>query len=181
MWMIPSQRRCALLNTSHGLWWFSLRWPRETNMEPVACITLQHLLPISWWTLFKDLHCFSLVFLRLSRQDEGRSQVQGHSWSSKPLRRERHGRSRREHSPAASRHIKPERLVKKTQSRRLSCGLFQISISLNKDEPETSLLALMRTKGADKIRETLGTYVGLLKTGIILSCLFLVISYILSI
>lgn len=49
---------------------------------------------------------------------------------------------------------------------RRACDLLQISISLNKDEPETSLLALMKTKGADKIRETLGTYVDLMKTGI---------------
>lgn len=43
----------------------------------------------------------------------------------------------------------------------------QISVSLNKDEPETPLLALMKTKGMDKIREALGSYVGFLKTGII--------------
>lgn len=42
----------------------------------------------------------------------------------------------------------------------------QISISLNKDEPETPLIGLMKTKGADKIREALGSYVGFLKTGI---------------
>lgn len=41
---------------------------------------------------------------------------------------------------------------------------LDISISLNKEEPETPLLALMRTKGADKIRQTLGSYVGLMKT-----------------
>lgn len=72
---------------------------------------------------------------------------------------------------------KTERLVKKILWWRPSCGLLQISVSLNKDEPETSLLALMRTKGADKIRETLGTYVSLLKTGITLSGLFPAIHY----
>lgn len=41
----------------------------------------------------------------------------------------------------------------------------QISIALNKDEPDTPLTALMKTKGADKIREALGSYVGFLKSG----------------
>lgn len=41
----------------------------------------------------------------------------------------------------------------------------QISVSLNKDEPETPLTQLMRTKGADNIRQVLGSYVGYLKTG----------------
>lgn len=49
---------------------------------------------------------------------------------------------------------------------RPSCVVFvQISVSLNKDEPETPLTILMRTKGAEKIREALGSYVGFLKTG----------------
>lgn len=43
--------------------------------------------------------------------------------------------------------------------------IFQISISLNKDEPDTPLTNLMKTKGAAKIREALGSYVGFLKTG----------------
>ncbi|XP_071401417.1 activator of 90 kDa heat shock protein ATPase homolog 1b isoform X2 [Centroberyx affinis] len=41
---------------------------------------------------------------------------------------------------------------------------LDINISLNKDEPETPLTALMKTKGADKVREALGSYVGFLKT-----------------
>nr|XP_061798837.1 activator of 90 kDa heat shock protein ATPase homolog 1-like [Nerophis lumbriciformis] len=41
---------------------------------------------------------------------------------------------------------------------------LDISISLNKDEPETPLVHLMKSKGADKIREALGSYVGLLKS-----------------
>ncbi|XP_077587618.1 activator of 90 kDa heat shock protein ATPase homolog 1b [Stigmatopora nigra] len=41
---------------------------------------------------------------------------------------------------------------------------LDISISLNKDEPETSLVQLMKSKGADKIREVLGSYVGLLRS-----------------
>lgn len=41
---------------------------------------------------------------------------------------------------------------------------LDISVSLNKDEPETPLTNLMKTKGADTIREVLGTYVGFLKT-----------------
>ncbi|XP_029937967.1 activator of 90 kDa heat shock protein ATPase homolog 1-like [Myripristis murdjan] len=41
---------------------------------------------------------------------------------------------------------------------------LDIAISLNKDEPETPLLNLMRTKGSDKVREALGSYVGFLKT-----------------
>lgn len=41
----------------------------------------------------------------------------------------------------------------------------QICISLNKDEPDTPLTALMKTKGAHKIREALGSYVGFLKSG----------------
>ncbi|TMS21174.1 Activator of 90 kDa heat shock protein ATPase-like protein 1 [Larimichthys crocea] len=41
---------------------------------------------------------------------------------------------------------------------------LDISVSLNKDEPETPLTGLMRTKGAEKIREALGSYVGFLKT-----------------
>lgn len=42
----------------------------------------------------------------------------------------------------------------------------QISVSLNKDEPDTPLIGLMKTKGADKIRQALGSYVDFLKTGI---------------
>lgn len=41
---------------------------------------------------------------------------------------------------------------------------LDISVSLNKDEPETPLMKLMKTKGAEKIREALGSYVGFLKT-----------------
>lgn len=41
----------------------------------------------------------------------------------------------------------------------------QISVALNKDEPDTPLTALMKTKGADKIREALGSYVDFLKSG----------------
>lgn len=41
----------------------------------------------------------------------------------------------------------------------------QISIGLNKDEPDTPLTALMKTTGAEKIREALGSYVGFLKSG----------------
>lgn len=45
------------------------------------------------------------------------------------------------------------------------CLFVQISVSLNKDEPETPLANLMKTKGAEKVREALGSYVGFLKTG----------------
>lgn len=41
----------------------------------------------------------------------------------------------------------------------------QICVSLNKDEPETPLTNLMKSKGVEKIREALGSYVGFLKTG----------------
>ncbi|XP_022057963.1 activator of 90 kDa heat shock protein ATPase homolog 1b [Acanthochromis polyacanthus] len=41
---------------------------------------------------------------------------------------------------------------------------LDISVSLNKDEPDTPLTNLMKTKGAEKIREALGSYVGFLKT-----------------
>ncbi|XP_077420158.1 activator of 90 kDa heat shock protein ATPase homolog 1b [Vanacampus margaritifer] len=41
---------------------------------------------------------------------------------------------------------------------------LDISIALNKDEPETSLVHLMKSKGAEKIREALGSYVGFLKS-----------------
>lgn len=41
---------------------------------------------------------------------------------------------------------------------------LDISVSLNKDEPETTLMSLMKSKGVDKIREALGSYVGFLKT-----------------
>uniref|UniRef100_A0A3Q1IYR0 Activator of 90 kDa heat shock protein ATPase homolog 1 n=1 Tax=Anabas testudineus TaxID=64144 RepID=A0A3Q1IYR0_ANATE len=41
---------------------------------------------------------------------------------------------------------------------------LDISVMLNKDEPDTPLINLMKTKGAEKIREALGSYVGLLKT-----------------
>ncbi|XP_028995655.1 activator of 90 kDa heat shock protein ATPase homolog 1b isoform X2 [Betta splendens] len=41
---------------------------------------------------------------------------------------------------------------------------LDISISLNKDEPDTPLTKLMKTKGAVKIREALGSYVDFLKT-----------------
>nr|XP_057932705.1 activator of 90 kDa heat shock protein ATPase homolog 1b isoform X2 [Doryrhamphus excisus]XP_057932706.1 activator of 90 kDa heat shock protein ATPase homolog 1b isoform X2 [Doryrhamphus excisus]XP_057932707.1 activator of 90 kDa heat shock protein ATPase homolog 1b isoform X2 [Doryrhamphus excisus]XP_057932708.1 activator of 90 kDa heat shock protein ATPase homolog 1b isoform X2 [Doryrhamphus excisus] len=41
---------------------------------------------------------------------------------------------------------------------------LDISISLNKDEPETPLVQLMKSKGAEKIRRALGSYVGFLKT-----------------
>jgi len=47
----------------------------------------------------------------------------------------------------------------------LSSICVQISVSLNKDEPDTALISLMRTKGADKVRTVLGSYVGFLKTG----------------
>lgn len=42
----------------------------------------------------------------------------------------------------------------------------QISVSMNKDEPETPLRNLMKTQGAEKIRQALGSYVDFLKTGI---------------
>lgn len=45
----------------------------------------------------------------------------------------------------------------------LTC--VQISITLNKEEPATPLAALMKTRGADRLREVLGSYVGFLKTG----------------
>uniref|UniRef100_A0A3P8W3D5 Activator of 90 kDa heat shock protein ATPase homolog 1 n=1 Tax=Cynoglossus semilaevis TaxID=244447 RepID=A0A3P8W3D5_CYNSE len=41
---------------------------------------------------------------------------------------------------------------------------LDIVVSLNKDEPDTPLLSLMKTKGAAKVREALGSYVGYLKT-----------------
>lgn len=41
---------------------------------------------------------------------------------------------------------------------------LDINITLNKDEPETPLTSLMKTKGAEKVRESLGSYVGFLKT-----------------
>ncbi|KAJ0062888.1 hypothetical protein NL108_008219, partial [Boleophthalmus pectinirostris] len=41
---------------------------------------------------------------------------------------------------------------------------LDISVSLNKDEPDTPLMKLMKTKGVDKVREALGSYVGYLKT-----------------
>ncbi|KAM8915410.1 activator of 90 kDa heat shock protein ATPase homolog 1b [Spinachia spinachia] len=41
---------------------------------------------------------------------------------------------------------------------------LDISVSLNKDEPETPLTQLMKSNGAEKIREALGSYVGFLKT-----------------
>ncbi|XP_029973320.1 activator of 90 kDa heat shock protein ATPase homolog 1 [Salarias fasciatus] len=41
---------------------------------------------------------------------------------------------------------------------------LDISVSLNKEEPETPLTSLMKTKGAEKVREALGSYVGFLKT-----------------
>ncbi|TNN27274.1 Activator heat shock protein ATPase 1 [Liparis tanakae] len=41
----------------------------------------------------------------------------------------------------------------------------KISVSLNKDEPETPLTDLMKKLGVEKIREVLGSYVGFLKTG----------------
>lgn len=45
------------------------------------------------------------------------------------------------------------------------CPVLQISVTLNKDEPDTPLINLMKAEGAEKIREVLGSYVGLLKTG----------------
>ncbi|XP_061551645.1 activator of 90 kDa heat shock protein ATPase homolog 1-like isoform X2 [Phycodurus eques] len=41
---------------------------------------------------------------------------------------------------------------------------LDISVSLNKDEPETPLVHLMKSKGAENIREALGNYVGFLKS-----------------
>lgn len=41
---------------------------------------------------------------------------------------------------------------------------LDISVSLNKDEPDTPLLKLMKTKGAEKVREALGSYVEYLKS-----------------
>ncbi|XP_061599782.1 activator of 90 kDa heat shock protein ATPase homolog 1a [Cololabis saira] len=39
-----------------------------------------------------------------------------------------------------------------------------ISVMLNKDEPETPLMKLMKTEGAEKVRQVLGSYVDYLKT-----------------
>ncbi|XP_004554803.3 activator of 90 kDa heat shock protein ATPase homolog 1b [Maylandia zebra] len=41
---------------------------------------------------------------------------------------------------------------------------LDISVSLNKDEPDTLLMNLMKTKGVDKFRDALQSYVGFLKT-----------------
>ncbi|XP_061651476.1 activator of 90 kDa heat shock protein ATPase homolog 1b isoform X1 [Phyllopteryx taeniolatus] len=41
---------------------------------------------------------------------------------------------------------------------------LDISVSLNKDEPETPLVHLMKSKGAENIRQALGNYVGFLKS-----------------
>ncbi|XP_056624671.1 activator of 90 kDa heat shock protein ATPase homolog 1b [Triplophysa dalaica] len=41
---------------------------------------------------------------------------------------------------------------------------LDISVSLCKDEPETTLLSLMRREGADKVRSALASYVDFLKT-----------------
>lgn len=41
---------------------------------------------------------------------------------------------------------------------------LDVSVSLNKDEPDTPLTNLMKTKGADKVREALGSYVEFLKS-----------------
>ncbi|CAB1459492.1 unnamed protein product [Pleuronectes platessa] len=41
---------------------------------------------------------------------------------------------------------------------------LDISVSLDKDEPDTPLTNLMKTDGAEKIRHVLGSYVGFLKT-----------------
>ncbi|XP_019732759.1 activator of 90 kDa heat shock protein ATPase homolog 1 [Hippocampus comes] len=41
---------------------------------------------------------------------------------------------------------------------------LDISVALNKDEPETPLVHLMKSKGAEKIRQALGSYVGFLKS-----------------
>lgn len=41
---------------------------------------------------------------------------------------------------------------------------LDISVSLNKDEPDTPLTKLMKTKGATKVREALGSYVDYLKS-----------------
>ncbi|XP_028293074.1 activator of 90 kDa heat shock protein ATPase homolog 1b [Gouania willdenowi] len=41
---------------------------------------------------------------------------------------------------------------------------LDVSVSLNKDEPDTPLTNLMRTKGVEMVREVLGSYVGYLKT-----------------
>ncbi|XP_041827096.1 activator of 90 kDa heat shock protein ATPase homolog 1a [Melanotaenia boesemani] len=41
---------------------------------------------------------------------------------------------------------------------------LDISVSLNKDEPDTTLFNLMKTKGSEKIRTALGSYVEFLKS-----------------
>lgn len=41
----------------------------------------------------------------------------------------------------------------------------QISVMMNKDEPDTPLLNLMKRDGAEKVRQALGSYVDFLKTG----------------
>ncbi|KAM3833906.1 activator of 90 kDa heat shock protein ATPase homolog 1-like [Diretmus argenteus] len=41
---------------------------------------------------------------------------------------------------------------------------LDITVTLNKDEPDTPLTDLMKTKGAERVREALGSYVGFLKT-----------------
>ncbi|KAG7251532.1 hypothetical protein CRUP_010994, partial [Coryphaenoides rupestris] len=46
---------------------------------------------------------------------------------------------------------------------------LDINITLNKEEPDTPLAALMKTRGADRLREALGSYVGFLKTGVKIS------------
>ncbi|CAL8298703.1 unnamed protein product [Arctogadus glacialis] len=41
---------------------------------------------------------------------------------------------------------------------------LDINVTMDKDEPETPLLALMRSTGADRLRAALGSYLGLLQT-----------------
>uniref|UniRef100_A0A3P9AZZ4 Activator of HSP90 ATPase activity 1 n=1 Tax=Maylandia zebra TaxID=106582 RepID=A0A3P9AZZ4_9CICH len=50
---------------------------------------------------------------------------------------------------------------------------LDISVSLNKDEPDTLLMNLMKTKGVDKFRDALQSYVGFLKTGELTNSKFL--------
>lgn len=100
------------------------------------------------------------------RKVKSRSKIQRFNRSSKLVWWEWHGGSRCKSNGWFN---DPDCVVVVVERSTESCPcdpVPQISISLNKDEPDTALVHLMKTKGAEKIREALGSYVGFLKTGL---------------
>lgn len=167
--MIQVNVSCLLLCTSHGRMMLTVIFTatmRLKGTEPVACVS-PPLFPIVTHHLMKSfshhLQYSSLIFSVLPGKTKAGVKYKG--TVEVPNLSDENDMEDLDVSIRQQTHFSTERPRKKIVTP-VARGLFsQISISLNKEEPETPLLALMRTKGADKIRQTLGSYVGLMKTG----------------